>query len=511
MKPTGFVQAALALPGIIIIVSASPAANETSICCNALAHQLPAIFHGQVSPDFNGLVQSRWSGTSILHPGCVMTPQSADDVSRIVRILSKKQCQFAVKGGGHNANPGANSIDGGVSIDLVRLNSANLAPDRSYVSLGAGLTWGQAYARFNNSQVGFPGGVCDGVSVGGVSLGGGQSLFQAKMGWVVDNVLEYQLVLASGDVVTASQHRRPDLFKALKGGNTNFGIVTRVKITAFDFPGMWSGQVISSMDKGPTNRSDLLDGVSHALVKFVADNNKDVDSGAQVATAYLRHNGGQILLSALTNVANVANPPSLRSFSALPNQVLSTGGHVKIGDFVHQLTELQPTGFRQVTAGVTIDNDFETVRQVWDASDEVYNSLPHKDKVDWIFFLFPQPVVQQSYSKKRGGNSLGLSDNKKDQFVVWLASRWSDASLDGMMEKARADFIDATVAVAKKHNAYSPFLYINYAAPEQDPLCGYGAKSVAFLKRTAKKYDPSGVFQKLMPGGFKVSQAKCGR
>ncbi len=78
-----------------------------------------------------------------------------------------------------------------------------------------------------------------------------------------------------------------------------------------------------------------------------------------------------------------------------------------------------------------------------------------------------------------------------------------------MMEGARKDFVDVSEGIAKKHNAFSPFLYINYAAPFQDPLCGYGAESVKFLKETAVKYDPEGVFQKLMPGGFKVSQATC--
>ncbi|PFH59647.1 hypothetical protein XA68_12052 [Ophiocordyceps unilateralis] len=492
-------------------VTGSPAAEPISVCCNTLAHELPTIFHGPVSPEYNGLVQARWSGTSMLRPACIVTPTSAGDVSRTIRILTRHGCRFAVKGGGHNANPGANSINGGVSIDLRGLGAAHIARDRSHVSLGAGLTWGRAYDLFNNSGIGFPGGVCEGVGVGGVSLGGGQSLFQAKMGWVVDNILEYQLVLASGKIVTASQRQRPDLFKALKGGNTNFGIVTRVKIVAFDFPAMWSGQVVSSIDHGPSNRSAMLDSVSHTMVNFVTDNNKDVDSEVQLAMTYLRNNGGQVASAAISNVADVANPPSLRGFSTLPNQVSYTARHGKIADFTHQLSRFQPTGFRQVTAGVTITNDFETLRHIWDASDEVYNSLPQKDKVDWIVVLFPQPVIQQAYSEKRGGNSLGLSKNKEDQIVVWLASRWSDPNLDGMMEQARRDFVKATVAVAKKHKTYSPFLYINYAGPDQDPLCGYGAQTVAFLKRTAEKYDPNGVFQKLMPGGFKVSQAKCAR
>lgn len=78
-----------------------------------------------------------------------------------------------------------------------------------------------------------------------------------------------------------------------------------------------------------------------------------------------------------------------------------------------------------------------------------------------------------------------------------------------MMEDARRRFVDELEAVSKKHNTYHPFLYINYAAPFQDPICGYGAESVAFLKETASKYDPNGVFQTLMPGGFKLTKSAC--
>lgn len=93
--------------------------------------------------------------------------------------------------------------------------------------------------------------------------------------------------------------------------------------------------------------------------------------------------------------------------------------------------------------------------------------------------------------------------------MIWLTSRWTDPKLDTMMNRARDEFITVTESVAKAHKKYHPFLYINYAAPSQDPLCGYGAKSAAFLKATAQKYDPAGVFQKLMPGGFKISKVTC--
>jgi FAD/FMN-containing dehydrogenase len=91
----------------------------------------------------------------------------------------------------------------------------------------------QAYAAFSNQKIAFPGGICDGVGVGGISTGGGQSLFLPKVGGLVDNILNYEVALASGAVVHASQNSNSDLFKALKGGRTNFGIVTKVNVAAF--------------------------------------------------------------------------------------------------------------------------------------------------------------------------------------------------------------------------------------------------------------------------------------
>lgn len=42
----------------------------------------------------------------------------------------------------------------------------------------------------------------------------------------------------------------------------------------------------------------------------------------------------------------------------------------------------------------------------------------------------------------------------------------------------------------------------------QDPLASYGPESVKKMKAAAKKYDPFGVFQKLVPGGFKISKVQ---
>lgn len=43
----------------------------------------------------------------------------------------------------------------------------------------------------------------------------------------VDQVVNYEVVLADGSIVEANATTNSDLFRALKGGSNNFGIVSR--------------------------------------------------------------------------------------------------------------------------------------------------------------------------------------------------------------------------------------------------------------------------------------------
>jgi hypothetical protein len=75
------------------------------------------------------------------------------------------------------------------------------------------------------------------------------------------------------------------------------------------------------------------------------------------------------------------------------------------------------------------------------------------------------------------------------------------------MQQAAKRWVSDVQEISESLGTADPYLYINYAARFQDPLCSYGPKSVEFLKRMARKYDPRGVFQQLVPGGFKIDNA----
>lgn len=55
------------------------------------------------------------------------------------------------------------------------------------------------------------------------------------------------------------------------------------------------------------------------------------------------------------------------------------------------------------------------------------------------------------------------------------------------------------------------FRYLNYSDISDDPLGTYGDDNVKKMREVANKYDPTGVFQTRVPGGFKISKVKLGR
>lgn len=75
-----------------------------------------------------------------------------------------------------------------------------------------------------------------------------------------------------------------------------------------------------------------------------------------------------------------------------------------------------------------------------------------------------------------------------------------------LFQAAGVELINRIRDYAERIGADNPYLYLDYADKPQDPLAGYGEENVKKMKATAEKYDPSGVFQKLVPGGFKISK-----
>lgn len=127
-------------------------------------------------------------------------------------------------------------------LNLANLNSISLDLDQRTAWIGSGATIGQVYYRISEKSgvLGFPGGVCPTVGVGGLLSGGGLGLMMRKFGLASDNVVDAQLVNADGEILDR-ESMGEDLFWAIRGGGGgSFGVVISWKINLVPVPAIVS-------------------------------------------------------------------------------------------------------------------------------------------------------------------------------------------------------------------------------------------------------------------------------
>jgi hypothetical protein len=111
------------------------------------------------------------------------------------------------------------------------------------------------------------------------------------------------------------------------------------------------------------------------------------------------------------------------------------------------------------------------------------------------------PVIPSSH------NSLGFPPNshpEEDLILVLISNYWSGGADSSALRDGTRALIEEIDALAKSEGLDERFRYMNYAAEWQDVVAGYGEESVRELWRVSRRYDPRGIFQERVPGGFKL-------
>jgi hypothetical protein len=118
--------------------------------------------------------------------------------------------------------------------------------------------------------------------------------------------------------------------------------------------------------------------------------------------------------------------------------------------------------------------------------------------------LQPYALSLLNKSASLGGNSLGLDPADGPLVSILLLTYWSNKQDDEKIFAVMRDVLDNIVKDSETRGTDVPFKFMNYASNFQDPIGSYGKENKMKLQDVSRKYDPEGMFQNGVPGGFKL-------
>ena len=190
-----------------------------------------------------------WNGMIDRRPALIARCATTADVAAAVGFARESGLEIAVRSGGHSI-PGLSVCDGGIVIDLGGLKGIDVDATAKTVRAGGGVLWGELDAATQAHGLHTPGGRVTTTGIGGFTTGGGYGWTSSKHGLTCDNLVSAKVVLASGHVVTASEHENEDLFWAIRGGGGNFGIVTEFELRLHELgPIVLAGLALWPLDR----------------------------------------------------------------------------------------------------------------------------------------------------------------------------------------------------------------------------------------------------------------------
>ena len=189
-----------------------------------------------------------WNGMTDKRPALIAQCAGVADVISAVNFARDNGLLVAVRGGGHSV-AGHSVCEGGIMIDLSRMNSVRVDPAKRTARAEGGAKW----IDFDHATQAFglatTGGTNSDTGIGGLTLGGGIGFLAGKYGLACDNLLSADVVTADGRFLTASANENQDLFWGLRGGSGNFGVVTSFEYQLHPVGPVLAGMIVHPFEK----------------------------------------------------------------------------------------------------------------------------------------------------------------------------------------------------------------------------------------------------------------------
>ncbi|CAK7205895.1 hypothetical protein SEUCBS139899_008675 [Sporothrix eucalyptigena] len=171
-------------------------------------------------------------------PAAIAVPTTIAHIQDAVRCAAKVGVKANPKCGGHSyASFGLGGEDGHLIIEMDRMDSVVLDNSTGIATIQGGARLGHVAAElYAQGKRDFSHGTCPGVGVGGHALHGGFGVSSHTQGLALDFIVGLKVVLSNATIVDCSETENPDLYWALRGAGSSYGVVAEFKFRTFVVP-----------------------------------------------------------------------------------------------------------------------------------------------------------------------------------------------------------------------------------------------------------------------------------
>jgi len=438
-------------------------------------------FEGQLlTSDSSGYDEARsiWNAMIDKRPRFIARCKSVDDIVQALRFAKSHGLTIAVRGGGHNIAGNA-LVDDGMVIDLSQMKEINVDLATATATVQPGATLADFDAATQAHGMATPTGINSTTGIAGLTLGGGFGWISRRFGLTIDNLLEAQLVTATGEIVKASETENPDLFWGIRGGGGNFGIATSFKYKLHKLgPEILSGLIVHPI----ADARKVLEFYREFTQTLPDDVTVWVVMRKAPPLPFLPEewHGKEVLVLAVA----CAGDPTAAEKTIKPLR--------DFGSPIADVIGMNPfTGWQQafdplLTAGM---------RNYWKSHD--FSDLPD-DFIDVVLGAvgtLPSPHTEIFIGQMGGATSRVPADatayyDRTMKFVMNVHGRWETAAED----RAGTEWCRAVFDAAKPYSTGGG--YVNFmTADESDRVQSAYGKSYDRLVELKRKYDPNNVFR----------------
>ncbi|KAJ5179084.1 FAD linked oxidase N-terminal [Penicillium capsulatum] len=440
-------------------------------------------------PDSVGYGESivRWSDTGIKRAGIVVQPVDVADIRTALLWAQEHEIDLAVKGGGHSA-AGTSSSEGGLVIDLSRMNQVTVDLAQKTITAQGGSTWKEVDEAGAAHGLATVGGTVNHTGIGGLTLGGGYGWLSGQYGLTIDNLRCARVMLADGSLVTASTDEHPDLFWGLRGAGYNFGVVVDFTYQAYDQQNLIYAGFLGFP---PAKLEAVIGQLNVTLAK------PDAKSGAMCTFAHAPDGSGPVLV--VVCFYNGSREEGQRRFSGFLDlePVLNTLDMVPYPVINLIQNPMTSYGDRKSFKGIfyapPLDPQF--ARTIFNDFMGKIESDPDLIRSAIILEFFDMRKICETPLP----STALASRNSTQNGIIFL--RWTDASKD-LEHRAWAREMQAKWKLeldVKADTKDDVPQYINYAEPGDSAVANIYGSHLERLREVKARYDPKNVFHKMQP------------